>query len=145
MGMIANIACKAVGIGGMSLALYDAYSHAKYSSHRMAQAAQADHFERVYSDTRTLNTESHVNAEMQKKVADLRMSNPLISGGGKIKGFFEGLFHSMGENIIPIAFSALAICTKGLASKIGAFGAIGCGLYTILREGFGVGKHSPVE
>ena len=145
MGVISNIACKTIGLGGMSLAVYDAYTHGSHLSNKIAQAEEADHFEKIHAQTRSLSTESYVNSAMQHKIAELRMNNPLISAWGKTKGFCEGFIHSLGSNILPVAFSALAICTKGFMSKLGAIGAVGCGAYKILKEGFGVGKHSPIE
>ena len=70
MGMMANIACKTVGIAGMSAVLYDAYSLGSKNSKRNMQKVNADHFEKVIADTRTLSSESAVSGAMQKKVAD---------------------------------------------------------------------------
>ena len=61
MGMMANIVCKTVGIAGMSAVLYDAYSLGSKNSKRNMQKVNADHFEKVIADTRTLSSESAVS------------------------------------------------------------------------------------
>lgn len=145
MGMVSNIVCKTVGIAGMSAVLYDSYSVAKKNSSRVAQMDNADHFEKVHTSTRTLSGESSVNSAMQKKVAEMRMDNPLFSIMGNIKGFAKGFLNTLGNNLIPVAFSALALVTKGTMSKIGAWGVAGYGLFTIAKEGFGLGKQTPMD
>ncbi len=145
MGMVSNIVCKTVGIAGMSAVLYDSYSVAKKNSIRVAQMDNADHFEKVHASTRTLSSESSVNSAMQKKVAEMRMDNPLFSIMGNIKGFAKGFLNTLGNNLIPVAFSALALATKGTMSKIGAWGVAGYGLFTIAKEGFGLGKQTPMD
>lgn len=145
MGMVSNIVCKTVGIAGMSAVLYDSYSVAKKNSIRVAQMDNADHFEKVHASTRTLSNESSVNSAMQKKVAEMRMDNPLFSIMGNIKGFAKGFLNTLGNNLIPVAFSALALATKGTMSKIGAWGVAGYGLFTIAKEGFGLDKQTPMD
>ena len=61
------------------------------------------------------------------------------------KGFTKGFLNTLGNNLIPVAFSALAIATKGTMSKIGAWGVAGYGVFTVLKEGFGLGKNTPVD
>ncbi len=145
MGMVSNIVCKTVGIAGMSAVLYDSYSVAKKNSIRVAQMDNADHFEKVHASTRTLSSESSVNSAMQKKIAEMRMDNPLFSIMGNIKGFAKGFLNTLGNNLIPVAFSALALATKGTMSKIGAWGVAGYGLFTIAKEGFGLDKQTPMD
>ena len=143
--MVSNIVCKTVGIAGMSAVLYDSYSVAKKNSIRVAQMDNADHFEKVHASTRTLSGESSVNSAMQKKIAEMRMDNPMFSIMGNIKGFAKGFLNTLGNNLIPVAFSALALATKGTMSKIGAWGVAGYGLFTIAKEGFGLDKQTPMD
>lgn len=145
MRTFTKILCRTTGIAGMSLALYDAYSNGKSKSRKIQQQVVADHFEKVHSSSRTLTNTSPVNNAMQSKISDMRYNNPLIPMYGKVKGFFKGMTNSLGDNLFPIAFSALAIAGKGALAKIGAIGAIGCGLINVLREGFGVGKTTPMD
>ena len=57
----------------------------------------------------------------------------------------KGFLNTLGNNLIPVAFSSLALATKGTMSKIGAWGVAGYGLFTVLKEGFGLGKNTPVH
>ena len=62
-----------------------------------------------------------------------------------IKGFDKGYLNTLGNNLIPVSFSALALATKGTMSKIGAWGVAGYGLFTIAKEGFGLDKQTPMD
>lgn len=145
MKIVPKIICKTVGIAGMSAAIYDAYTLGSKNSKRTSQIINADHFEKVHSSTRTLSTESAINNAVQNKVADFRMQNPLFSVYGSAKGFVKGFIDSLGNNIIPVSFAALALVGKNTVSKIGAIGVAGYGLFTLLHEGFGVGKKTPID
>lgn len=145
MKTFANIICKGVGIAGMSAVIYDAASHAKLHSKHVSQAMDADYFEKIHSDTRTLSSESHVANAMQKKVRDWRMDNPLVSIVGSVKGYVGGFLSSLGDNIVPTAFASFALAGKGKVSKFGAWGVAGYAVYMILKEGFGLSKKSPVD
>ena len=144
MGIVSTVVCKTVGVAGMSAVLYDAFALGKANSSRYTQALDADHFEKVHASTRGLDSESQVGSAVQNKVAELRMNNPLIKIFGKTKGFISGALNSLGNNIIPVGFASLALAAKGTFSKIGAWGLAGCAVYSVLREGFGFGKNTPV-
>lgn len=145
MKTIGKIVCKTVGVAGMSAALYDAYSVAKAQSARTSQKNQADFFERVTADTRTTANESPMAGAMQKKVANMRMNNPLVSATGSVKGAISGFFSSLGDNLIPVGFASLALAGKGFWAKLGAWGTVGSALLIIAREGFGFTKKSPMD
>lgn len=138
-----NFVCKSVGTVGMSLALYDAYKLASKKSDRMVLQDTANHYSDTYFSSRTLSTESEINSALQNKVRDMRMKNPVLPIISKIKGFIIGGLESLANNFIPVAFSTLALTTKGLLSKIGAWGVAIWGAITLLREGFGLGKNTP--
>ena len=138
-----NFICKTMGVTGMSIALYDAYSLACKKSDRVALTDNADHYADAYFSTRTLNTESEFNGAMQNKIRNMRMNNPIIPVFGKVKGFIVGGLESLSNNFIPIIFSAFALAGKGMLSKIGACGVGIYSVITVLREGFGFGKPRP--
>lgn len=145
MGTFANIVCKTAGIAGMSLAVYDAYSLAKANSKRQSQMVTANYLQRVHAGTRTLNTESQVNNAIQNKVASFRTDNSIVPVYGTVKGFISGFISSLGDNIIPVSLSSLALAAKGTLAKVGAWGLAAYGLLTVAREGFGLGKNTPMD
>ena len=145
MGMMANIICKTAGVAGISAVAYDAYKVGSRHSHHGSEQASADYFEKIVAAERTSSTESDVSNALQKKVADFRMSNPIIPFFGKVKGFCSGMIESLGNNIIPVAFSSMALAGKGFFAKLGAYGLAGYAGYKVLHEGFGVGKKTPVD
>ncbi len=145
MGTLAKIVCKTAGIAGLSAVVYDAYTVGKDTSRRISQLETADHFIRVHSATRTLSFENPSKEAVQKKVKDFRMDSPIWSIFGRIKGFAEGVLESLADNIIPASFASLALAGKGFFAKLGAWGLAGYGVYTVMKEGFGFGKHSPMD
>ena len=143
MFSVANIACKTVGIAGISAALYDAGKIGSEESRREKWIVNADHFERVHDATRTMSTESHVTNFIQDKAKDYRMNNPLFSIFGSIKGFCKGFLNSLGDHILPVSLASMAPAGNGAWAKIGAWGLAGYTALMIAREGFGIGKVSP--
>jgi len=142
---IANIVCKTVGIAGLSAVTYDAYAMAKHHSSAAAAELSADTFESAVAAQRSNSSASHLTGAMQNKVAEFRMKNPIIPIFGKIKGFVQGFISSLGDNIIPVICSAMALGTKGKLQKAGAWGLGIFGVYQIAKEGFGLGKTAPVD
>ena len=51
----------------------------------------------------------------------------------------------MGDNIVPVSLASIAIAAKGVLAKVGAWGLAGYGLLTVAREGFGLGKNTPMD
>ncbi len=145
MVSVANIACKTAGIAGMSAIVYDAYAHAKHHSAVDAEELSADVFENAIAATRTNADASHVTGVMQKKLTNLRMHNPIIPVIGKIKGFVSGFFGSLADNIVPTVLSAIALGGRGFMQKAGAIGLVGYTLLKVAKEGFGLGKKSPID
>lgn len=143
MSTISTILCKTVGIAGASAVIYDAYTVGKASSKRISDITNADYYEKIHTTRRSLTNESHVSNAIQNKVTDMRYNNPIIPLWGKTKGFIYGVITSLGDNILPTTLATLAIATKGIFSKIGAWGLVGYGVYTALKEAFGIGKISP--
>ena len=145
MNTLGKIACRTIGLASMSAVIYDAYSIGKHHSKVGAQEASADVFERAIAAKRTNSNESYITGAMQNAVSDLRMNNPLPSVFGRIKGFIKGSMVSLGDNIIPVTLASMALLGKNKCAKAGAWGTAGYAAFLILKEGFGVGKHTPVD
>lgn len=144
MKTITKIACRTIGTLGMGYALYDAAKVAKQFSRNEAQYQEAKHLERIYANTRTVDSVSFTDSALQKKVSDARMKNPLYSSWGTVKGGVNGFLYGMGNHIFTVACSALALLSKGVMAKIGTAGVVLGACVNIARNGFGVGKNPPV-
>ena len=145
MVSVANIVCKTAGIAGLSIVTYDAIAMAQHHASAETTKVSADTFESVIAAQRSNSTASAFTNAMQEKVGDLRMKNPVVPLFGKIKGFIEGFFSSLGDNIIPVALSSIALASKGIIQKAGACGLGIYGCYLLAKEGFGLGKTSPID
>ena len=142
---VANIVCKTVGIAGMSAVVYDAYANGKHHSDVGKEEMSADIFEKSIAAKRSNTDASHIGSAMQEKIAYWRMDNPIVPFLGRIKGFLTGFLSSLGDNIMPIILSSVALAAKGTIQKAGAWGLGIYGIYQIAKEGFGVGKVSPAD
>ena len=142
---VANIICKTVGIAGMSAIVYDAYANGKHHSAVGKEELSNDVFEKTIATTRTNTDSSHISSAMQKKVSNLRMNNPIVPFFGSVKGFVGGFFDSLGDNIIPVTLSSVALAAKGGFQKAGAWGLGIYAVYRIAKESFGVGKTTPTD
>lgn len=145
MGLVANIACKTAGIAGLSAMVYDANKKANMFAKVGEQKATADTFEQVVATKRTMGTASATTNVLQQKVSDFRTSNPIVPFFGKINGYIKGFLKSAGDNIIPVTLSAVALGGGKKWQKAGAWGLAGYLVYMVLKEGFGVGKSTPVD
>lgn len=145
MRTITKIACRTMGTVGMGIALYDASRIASQFSRNEAQREQAKYLEKAYFDSRSIDNVSYNSNNIREKTFDLRTKNPLPSLWGRVKGFCEGASYSLGNNLLTVACSALALISKGFLAKVGAIG-VGLGIcYNIARNGFGLGKQHPMD
>lgn len=142
---VANIICKTAGIAGMSAVVYDAIANGQHHSAVASEEYTSDVFEKSIAAEHTNSNASHVTSAMQKKITDLRVNNPIVPFAGKVKGYLSGVLSSLADNLIPVTCSAIALAAKGKLQKAGAWGLGLFGLYKIAKEGFGLGKKSPVD
>ena len=141
----ANIACKTVGIAGMSAIVYDAYANGKHHAAVGKEELSSDVYEKSIAASRSNTDSSHVSSAMQKKVTHFRTNTPRIPIFGSIKGFISGFISSLGDNIIPVTLSSIALAAKGSLQKAGAWGLGIYAAYRIAKESFGVGKTTPID
>lgn len=145
MRTITKIACRTIGTLGMGIALYDTSRIASHHSKVGGEITKAKQLERAYFDSRTIENLSYSSNSIRGKVFELRSKNPLPTLWGKITGAIKGTFEGLGNHILTIGCSALALLSKGTLAKVGAIG-FGIGLLLkVLREGFGLGKQHPMS
>lgn len=142
---MANILYKTVGIAGMSAVIYDTCATAKRYSSVEAERFSSDVYESTIAARHSNTNASYVTGAMQDKISNLRTNNPIIPFLGKIKGSVAGTLNGLADNIIPIALSSMALAGKGFMQKTGAWGLGIYGIYQIAREGFGIGKTTPID
>ena len=145
MVSVGKVVCKAVGVAGMGLALFDAVQSSKAVSKKTAHAKQAEYLHKSYFNARTIDNVSANSNKIRAKTFDLETWNPLPAFFGKIGGGIKGFMYSLAVNMPLVVASAFAIASKGFMSKVGATGiALGL-IYKIAREGFGLGKEHPMS
>lgn len=144
MRTVTKIACRTLGVAGMTLACVNSAKIAKQFSAIGSDYAQEHYLEKVYYKTRTIDKVSPADNAMREKAFEMRSKNPIPSIRGKIKGGFQGFMYGMANCLPLVACSALAILGKNILAKAGAIG-LGCiAVYKVLRNGFGVGKNNPM-
>ena len=140
-----KIACRTRGALGTGIALYDTVRVASHVSKVEGENTKAKQLERAYFDSRTTDNMSYHSGAIGEKVFEMRSKNPLPTLWGKIKGGVMGTFKGLGSHIITLACSGLALAAKGNAAKVGAIGACLSLIYDVARNGFGLGKHHPMN
>ena len=145
MRTITKIACRTVGALGIGIALYDASRVASYQSKTVSENVKAAQMERAYFNSRTIDNNSYYSNGIRKRVQNFLINSPIPTIWGKIKGGVEGFIKGLGNHILTVGCATMALLCKGFGAKLGAIG-IGLGfLYEIIRNGFGVGKHNPMN
>lgn len=144
MQIVPKIACRTIGTAGVALALYDSVKLTSQYSHIGSEHAEEEYLEDSYFKGRTIDKVSHSSNAIREKAFELRTKNPLPGIWGRVKGGFEGLMYGLGNYLPVIAFSTLALAGKNKLAKLGAAGVVGCALYKVIRNGFGIGKNNPM-
>lgn len=145
MKTITKIACRTMGVIGMSIAAYDATKAANQISREQAEYIEAKYLEKAYFDAKTIDIYSHSSNALRKKTFDLRTINPIPAFYGRIKGWIEGFLKNLGYHLPTVACAALALLSKGTLAKVGGIGVALGVCYDIARNGFGLGKQHPMN
>lgn len=145
MNLAGKIACKSIGVVGISLGLYDAYKVAGHYAKVGEEQAQAKYLTNAYFTSRTSDDVSFVSNSLREKTFDIRSKLSFPAAFGEIKGAVYGFFSGLGNWLPTITCSAIALAAKGTFAKAGAIGVGICTAYDILRNGFGMNKQNPMN
>lgn len=146
MKLITKIACRTIGTVGIGTALYDTYCLSKQYAKNGGEKESSAYIQKIYANSRTIESVSHSSNDIRKVTFDTMMQNPLPHIWGTIKGGFKGMIYALSDNLFTVACGAIAICSKnGLLAKTGCAGVFGGLIYKVLQDGLGFGKHTPVD
>jgi hypothetical protein len=145
MKTITKVACRLIGAASIGSALYDSARVSNLYGKHQSEISQANYLERTYFNSRTLDSTSYTENAIRKKTYDLEANNPIPSVWGKIKGKTKGFFYGLSNNLPLIVCGSMALLGKNLVAKLGVLGSALCVAYTILRQGFGLGKNHPMD
>ena len=91
-----------------------------------------------------LDRPSRTSADIQNAVHKLNLNDRFRGFVNSIIGYFKGIGTTLISDVVPLGLSLTALLAKGRALPLAKGSAIGLGLYgiyTILKDGFGVGRH----
>jgi len=125
---IIGYAAKAVGITGLGIALYDANHMGKRTAGKTKNVANANAGYDYFRNTQYQVNGSHMTTNYKKKLFNWELRERIRGRHNYNKGYIKGFFNNLGQHIVPVALSTVALVTKGLPSKISAGGL---GLYAI--------------
>ena len=146
MANVGVILSKTAGVAAMGLALYDGVQVAKAMGKHQGIASTQKWLENGYYRSRTIDDLSATQNATSSMAFDIETKATVIpSTIGKIKGSIGGFFYGLGVNLPLIATGSLALLGKGFWSKCGGIGTLAILLYSIARQGFGLGKPNPME
>ena len=127
---------KTIGAGGLSLGLYDAHCQGKRSSIREGKIHMANNTLDAWMNSTRLEAESDVEMAMRKEARNWLLDSPIPKITGNIKGYVQGVFNSIADNVVPITLSAGTIISKsgGLMSKLSFAGLSVYAVYKLIRS-----------
>ena len=145
MRTITKIACRTIGAAGLGTALYNASRVSSLFAKNEGLYENQKHLEKAFFDSRTIDSVNYTRNSIREKTFDLRSKNPLPTIMGNIKGGIKGFLYGLGDTLPVVICSSLALVCKNIFAKLGAIG-VGLALcYSIARDGFGLGKHHPMN
>lgn len=145
MKIVPKIICRTVGAAGIGAAVYDAAKIAGQFSKIGGEEANEKYLEKVYYDSRTTDNVSYNENLLREKTFQVRSKLVLPALIGKIKGGVKGFMYGLGNYLPVVICSTLALTCKNWAAKAGAIGVGAAAIFSILRNGFGVGKEHPMN
>ena len=137
---IGNIVAKGVGSASLYIIGRDAHYWGKIKGEERKKTRNAQAAAYYYDNTRTLNKPSKFHSDIKNRVFRWELDENIRGHMNSTRGYLGGLFSSMVSNVVPFALGLTALLTKGVASKGSAIALGAIGLYTFIKEGFGLGN-----
>ena len=135
-----NYGVKGAGAVGLLMCIYDAHKEGKRQKEIYVKKKNNEAAQYWFDNTRNLHNASNINAKLKDKLffweTKSNLRGFLNAGIGYVKGFFGML----ATDIVPVAISAAALCTKGKTAQGISGAALGLyALYGGLKNVLGVG------
>ena len=134
------------GIGAVTLGLVarDAHYFGKIKADMEMKTKSANAADYYLHNTMDLDKPSKTKSDLQNFVFKYELDNNfrgfVNAGVGYVKGLFSGITH----DIVPLALGTTALLAKSKTLfKGSAIGLAAYGVYAIIKDGLGWGKHNP--
>ena len=136
---IGNIIAKGVGAASLYFVARDAHVWGKIKSDEFMVTKNADAAAYYMENTMSIDKPSLTKSKLKEKVFHLELMEPIRGYINSTRGYFRGLFSSLVSNVIPFGLGLSALLTKGRVSKGSAIALGAIGVYTLIRDGLGIG------
>lgn len=140
---------KYLARGAGAAALYfiarDAHNFGKIKSDIEVKTKNAKAAQYFLENTMTLGRPSKTASDIQNSIFRLELNNRLRGFVNSIIGYFKGIGTTLVANVVPLGLGFAALFAKNRALPLAKGSAIGLGvygIYSILKDGFGIGKHN---
>lgn len=140
---------KYLARGAGAAALYfiarDAHNFGKIKSDVEVQSKNAKAAQYYLNNTMSLDKPSRISTDLQNGVYKLELNDGFRGFVNSIIGYFKGAATTLIANVVPLGLSLTALLAKKrVLAKGSAIGLGIYGIYTLLKDGFGVGKTRPL-
>lgn len=137
---IGNLVAKGVGVASLYIIGRDAHSWAKIRADERMKTKNAEAAAYYLDNAMTLNKPSKFHNNIKKKFLQWELSENIRGSINATRGYIGGFFASLVSNVIPFALSSVALLAKGKAAAGSAIALGAIGLYTVIKQGFGLGN-----
>lgn len=138
---------KYLARGAGAAALYfiarDAHNFGKIRSDIEVQSKNAKAAQYFLENTMTLDRPSRTAADIQNGIYKLELNDRFRGFVNSIIGYFKGIGTTLIHDVVPLGLGLTALFAQKRALPLAKGSAIGLGLYgvyTVLKDGFGIGK-----
>ncbi len=142
---------KYLARGAGAAALYfiarDAHSYGKIRSDIQVQSKNAKAAEYYLHNTMAMDRPSKTLTDIKNGVYKLELNEQIRGFINSIIGYFKGITTTLIHDVVPLGLGLTALFAKKRALPLAKASAIGLGIYgiyTVIKEGFGLGKTSPL-
>ena len=140
---------KYLARGAGAAALYfiarDAHNFGKIKSDIEVKSKDAKAAQYYLENTMTLDSPSRISSDIANGVYKLELNERLRGFVNSIIGYFKGIGTTLIHDVVPLGLGLTALFAGKRALPLAKGSAIGLGIYgiyTILKDGFGIGKHN---
>lgn len=136
---------RGLGVAALYLCARDAHVYGKIQADADMKTKNAKAAHYYLNNTLTLNKPSTTKQKLQDGVFKYELDDNLRGFINSFLGYFKGLGSSLVSDVIPLGLGLTALLAKGKGLKLAKASGLGlCGLaiYSLIKDGLGIGKNN---
>ncbi len=136
---------RGVGAAALYLVARDAHVYGKIKADEHMKTKNADAALYYLNNTQTINKPSMTQIQLKDAVYKYELDNNIRGFINSGVGYFKGLGSMLVSDVVTLGLGIGALFAKGRAlplAKTSAIGLAGIGIYSLIKDGFGIGKQN---